>query len=549
MSILGLTLDHGASGFLDAFDPGRVCNQADAAGRYAWGRQPQVALWNLQALAHAMAPLIGDERAVWAALETYRARLPIALGDRFAAKLGLTSAEPDDAALVDDLLRLMADAGADFTITFRRLSGFKPKPRARNAALRELFNDRSGFDAWALRYAERLAREETSDAERAARMNRVNPKFVLRDHLAEAAIGAACAGDFSEVARLHAALQRPFDEQPEAGSYADPRPSGPSTTRCPVHDESMQDQKAGRRSPRPGRRPHAAAATRMKLFFDFLPLILFFGAFKYADANADEAARFATEHLGFVVSGGIVAATEAPVLLATVVVMVATLLQIGILLALRKSRHHAVGHLRAVAVLGGATVWFHDATFIKWKPSALYWAMGVVLWASQALFGKNLLQALVGTQLGTARSGLAAPEHGLGDLLHPDGLPNIYVAYTFSISTWATFKLFGRRGMMLVFMLAQGFYSRRHLKDEDPSRRQAAGTPGPERGPGIDVSVSAPRSRRGCAALWFRGARGDRRQPHARRAMRAPAKDAISPSDLQRALRRPDPRRATPPRI
>ena len=224
MSVLGLTLNHAASAFLDAFDPGRVCNRADEAGRYAWGRQPQVALWNLQALAHALAPLVGDERAVWAALEGYRARLPMALGERFAAKLGLASEEPDDAALVDDLLRLMADAGADFTIAFRRLSGFKPKPRARNAALRDLFNDRGSFDAWALRYAERLTREEASDADRAARMNRVNPKFVLRDHLVDVAVQAASAGDFSEVGRLHAVLRHPFDEQPEAGSYADPPP-------------------------------------------------------------------------------------------------------------------------------------------------------------------------------------------------------------------------------------------------------------------------------------------------------------------------------------
>jgi uncharacterized protein YdiU (UPF0061 family) len=135
----------------------------------------------------------------------------MALGERFGAKLGLTSVEPEDAALIDELLRLMAEARADFTITFRRLSGFKPKPRARNAAIRDLFNDRSSFDAWALRYAERLAREEASDADRAARMNQVNPKFVLRDHLVHGAIEAASAGDFSEVARLHAVLRHPFD--------------------------------------------------------------------------------------------------------------------------------------------------------------------------------------------------------------------------------------------------------------------------------------------------------------------------------------------------
>ena len=225
-SVLGLTLNHAASAFLDVFEPGRVCNPRDQAGRYAWARQPQVMSWNLHTLAQAMAPLIADERAVWAALEGYRERLPVALAERFAAKLGLTSAEPDDTALVDDLLRLMAEAGADFTTTFRRLSGFKPRPRARNAAIRDLFNDRGSFDAWALRYAERLAREEAGDAERAARMNRVNPRFVLRDHLVDGAIRAASAGDFSEAGRLHAVLQHPFDEQPEAGTYADPPPLG-----------------------------------------------------------------------------------------------------------------------------------------------------------------------------------------------------------------------------------------------------------------------------------------------------------------------------------
>jgi uncharacterized protein YdiU (UPF0061 family) len=224
MSILGLTMGQGSSAFLEAFEPGRAAHPADTARRYAWGRQPQAALWNLHVLAHAMTSLIGDEATARAALETYRARLPIALGERFAAKLGLARAEPQDAALVDDLLGLMASSRADFTLTFRRLAGFKPRARSRNAALRDLFVDRAGFDAWARRYAERLAGEETSDAERAARMNQVNPKFVLRDHLVDEAIQAAAEGDCSAVQRLHALLERPFEEQPESASYAEPRP-------------------------------------------------------------------------------------------------------------------------------------------------------------------------------------------------------------------------------------------------------------------------------------------------------------------------------------
>ncbi|MEO5696272.1 MAG: inner membrane-spanning protein YciB, partial [Burkholderiaceae bacterium] len=138
----------------------------------------------------------------------------------------------------------------------------------------------------------------------------------------------------------------------------------------------------------------------MKLLFDFLPLILFFGMFKYAEGHADWSASFATEHLGFIVSGGIVGTEEAPVLLATVVVILATTVQIGYLLARgRKVDMMLWVTFALVTILGGATIWFHNATFIKWKPSVLYWAMGLSFWISQALFHKNLLQTLMGGQL------------------------------------------------------------------------------------------------------------------------------------------------------
>jgi intracellular septation protein len=208
----------------------------------------------------------------------------------------------------------------------------------------------------------------------------------------------------------------------------------------------------------------------MKLFFDFLPLILFFGTFKLADANAEEAARFATEHFGFVVSGGVVAATEAPVLLATIVVMVATLIQIGILLAMRKKVDTMLWiTFGLIAILGGATVWFHDPTFIKWKPSALYWAMGVVLWGSQVLFRKNLLQALIGTQLSLPDPIWRRLNMAWAIFFILMGFANIYVAYQYSISTWATFKVFGLTGIMLVFMIVQGFYISRHIIDDTPA--------------------------------------------------------------------------------
>jgi uncharacterized protein YdiU (UPF0061 family) len=228
MSMLGLTLDYGPFGFLDAFDPHHICNHTDQQGRYAWSRQPGVALWNLHALAQALMPLIDDRDAATAELETYKADFPQLLLDTWRAKLGLrfdaaheSAAEREaDRVLADELLRLMAEQRADFTITFRRLARFSTAPGAANSAMRDLFMDRPAFDAWAQRYAERLRAEHSIDAERAARMNRINPKFVLRNHLAETAIARAREGDFSEVQRLLKVLQHPFDEQADAEADA-----------------------------------------------------------------------------------------------------------------------------------------------------------------------------------------------------------------------------------------------------------------------------------------------------------------------------------------
>ena len=224
MSILGLTLDYGPFGFLDAFDPGHVCNHSDDSGRYAYARQPQIGFWNLHALAQAMLPLLGEgdaaSEAALAALEPFKATFTDALLAQWRAKLGLREAHDGDRELADDLLRGMAGARADFTITFRRLASFDSAHGAPNDAQRDLFIDREAFDAWALRYAVRLRAEASDDGERAARMNRANPKFVLRNHLAEHAIRQAQAGDFGEVKRLLQVLQRPCDEQPESEADA-----------------------------------------------------------------------------------------------------------------------------------------------------------------------------------------------------------------------------------------------------------------------------------------------------------------------------------------
>jgi len=227
MSLLGLTIDYGPFGFLDGFDPLHVCNHSDHQGRYAYGRQPGVAWWNLQALATAMLPLMGDDAEAASdqlldAIDPYRAELPAAIESNLRAKLGLSSAQEGDAALADDLLRLATAERTDYTILWRRLASFSTEPGADNAVVRDLFVDRAAFDAWAQRYAARLAAESSLDAERALRMNAVNPKFVLRNHLCESAIRAADSGDLSEIERLLKVLRRPFDEQASAPrEYAD----------------------------------------------------------------------------------------------------------------------------------------------------------------------------------------------------------------------------------------------------------------------------------------------------------------------------------------
>jgi uncharacterized protein YdiU (UPF0061 family) len=218
MSILGLTIDYGPYGFLDGFDPYHVCNHSDDQGRYAYARQPQVGYWNLHALARALLPLCGDEvDALSAALESYKLHFQTAMSGCLRAKLGLAGQQDDDDALAEAFLELLAAERVDYTIAWRRLATLSSAPGQEAAAspIRDMFIDRPRFDAWAARYAQRLRSENSSDAARAARMQRVNPKYVLRNHLAEEAIRRAEAGDFTEVQRLLKVLQRPYDEQPE----------------------------------------------------------------------------------------------------------------------------------------------------------------------------------------------------------------------------------------------------------------------------------------------------------------------------------------------
>ena len=210
MSILGLTLDYGPFQFLDAFDPGHICNHSDSEGRYAYKRQPSVAHWNLYALGQALLPLIGEQEQALAALDGYRPAFESALTQALRAKLGLTDAQqPDDLPLIEQLLQLMAASRVDHTLFWRRLCDFGEQPEP----VRDLFVDRAGFDAWALRYRARCTSLDRTQQRRA--MRAVNPRYVLRNYLGEQAIAAAKQGNFMPTRRLLTVLQAPYDDHPE----------------------------------------------------------------------------------------------------------------------------------------------------------------------------------------------------------------------------------------------------------------------------------------------------------------------------------------------
>ncbi len=219
MSILGLTLDYGPFGFLDAFDPGYVCNHSDTGGRYAFDQQPDVAAWNITKLAQALVPLMSVETAS-SAISEYPQAFGTAYLGRMTVKFGLVPGG-ETVPLIMDALQLLADNRVDYTIFLRKLCDFDSRAGALNSPLRDLFLDRTAFDAWAARYAAALRQLGSNDAERGTAMHRVNPKYILRNHLAEIAIRrAADERDYSEVNRLHALLTRPFDEQTEHDTYA-----------------------------------------------------------------------------------------------------------------------------------------------------------------------------------------------------------------------------------------------------------------------------------------------------------------------------------------
>ncbi len=223
MSILGLTLDYGPFGFMEAFDPHHICNHSDQHGRYAYHMQPQIGYWNCYALGQALLPLIGDVEEAQAALAIYPIEYKNKIDALWHAKLGLTTQLPDDDQLIANMFSMMQSNHVDFTQFFRRLSQVQTSNVDNNnsdTALRDSMLDRAAFDSWAAQYRQRLQQENSVDKARKEAMNSINPKYVLRNYLAQIAIEKAQNKDFSEIETLLNILSRPYDEQPEAEQYA-----------------------------------------------------------------------------------------------------------------------------------------------------------------------------------------------------------------------------------------------------------------------------------------------------------------------------------------
>jgi len=225
MSILGLTIDYGPFGFLDEFDTGFICNHSDYAGRYAFDQQPMVGIWNLYKLAQTFIPLIEVVEAE-AVLSDYQTIFTERFIGLMRDKLGLQTEQTEDAELISDLLEILQTSRVDYTRFFRRLGDFNLAAIEKNDLLQGMFIDPKSFDVWAKIYRSRLEKEKSVDAKRRTQMMAVNPKFILRNHIAQSAIEKAQAGDYSEVNTLLEVLQKPFDEQPEMKRFAEPPAEG-----------------------------------------------------------------------------------------------------------------------------------------------------------------------------------------------------------------------------------------------------------------------------------------------------------------------------------
>jgi len=229
-SISGETIDYGPCAFMEAYDPAKVYSSIDHGGRYAYGNQPRVALWNLARLAESLLPVLAQESgseeaglvAANEALSAFEPQFQAAHSAGLRRKLGLVVEREGDAALAENLLQCMAANHADFTLTFRRLCDAAAGPKG-DAGVRALFADPAAYDGWAAGWRRRLEEEIADGQARTAAMRRMNPLFIPRNHLVEAALDAAnLRQDFQPFEDLLAVISRPYDERPELERFSAP---------------------------------------------------------------------------------------------------------------------------------------------------------------------------------------------------------------------------------------------------------------------------------------------------------------------------------------
>ncbi|MGB1327836.1 MAG: protein adenylyltransferase SelO [Porticoccaceae bacterium] len=224
MSILGDTIDYGPFGFLDNYDPEFICNHSDHQGRYSYRNQPSVALWNLNALATCFSSLL-DTNEITDCLQQYENEYLHHFRSIMATKIGLLEYQSHDEQLINQLLNMLAKDKVDYTLFFRKLCKFSVS----NQTVRDYFIDRDQFDSWAVDYLHRLESQQLTDKQRCKAMQQVNPLYVLRNYMAQTAIKAAEAGDFSEVELLLKILNNPYIADPLAKKYEGLPPDWAST--------------------------------------------------------------------------------------------------------------------------------------------------------------------------------------------------------------------------------------------------------------------------------------------------------------------------------
>jgi len=222
-SVLGLTLDYGPFGFMEAFNAQHVCNHTDYAGRYSYQNQPQVGLWNVARLATALNLLVNNPDRLQPALEIYKAEYEKAMTQHLRAKFGLAALDQATwSALLDDFYQIMHTQAMDYTLAFRALAHDQDQP------LLDLASDQEALKPWLTRYrtavAAQVATGQTKE-DRRSQMNRVNPKFVLRNWVAQEVIESVQKGEISSVFQeVFTVLQNPFDEHPTLARYAQKPP-------------------------------------------------------------------------------------------------------------------------------------------------------------------------------------------------------------------------------------------------------------------------------------------------------------------------------------